>query len=248
MTDSPDEGDNWQEAVIEEVADETPTVKSFVLRPRLWHPFLPGQHVDVRLTAPDGYQARRSYSVTSDPERSGVFQLAVERLEEGEVSPFFHDVAQVGDTVEVRRAFAEHFAWQPEPGRAVLLIGGGSGVAPLMSMVRHRAHARHAGPMVLLYSARTWDDVIFREELLAQERSQPDLRVVLCLTRAAPQRPTDHARRIDAEILRGVLSSLPEAPHLTFVCGANPFVGTVADLLVGLGLPPSTIRTERFGG
>lgn len=238
----------WQEAVIERISRETPTVKSFVLRPRLWVPFIPGQHVDVRLTAPDGYQARRSYSITSAPEDAGTFRLAVEQLHDGEVSPFFHEVAQPGDVVEVLRAGAEHFVWRPSPTESVLLVGGGSGVAPLMSMLRHRRHTPAAGPMLLLYSARTWDDVIFREELLEQERQQEALRVVFCLTRAAPPRPGDFGRRIDRDIIRDVLAILPDPPGQTFVCGANRFVGPVADLLLAQGLPANTIRTERFGG
>ena len=240
--------DGWQEAVIERIERETPTVKSFVLRPRVWVPFIPGQHVDVRLTAPDGYQARRSYSITSAPEDAGTFRLAVEQLHDGEVSPFFHEVAQPGDVVEVLRAGAEHFVWRPSPAESVLLVGGGSGVAPLMSMLRHRRHTPVAGPMLLLYSARTWDDVIFREELLEQEREQEALRIAFCLTRAAPHRSGDYGRRIDHDIVREVLAMLPETPGQTFVCGANRFVGPVADLLLAQGLAANTIRTERFGG
>jgi ferredoxin-NADP reductase len=238
----------WQEATIEQIVDETPTVKSFVLRPRAWRPFLPGQHVDVRLTAGDGYQARRSYSIASAPDVPGTLQLAVERLDHGEVSPFFHEVAVVGDAIELRHAPAEHFAWRPEPGGTVLLVGGGSGVAPLMSMVRHRAYVPGAGRMVLLYSARTWADVIFRDELLAQPGAQRGLDVVLCLTREPPRRPGDQPRRIDAEIIADVLGRFPAPPDVTFVCGANRFVGSVAELLVAQGLDAPSIRTERFGG
>lgn len=238
----------WQEATIERIVVETPTVKSFVLRPRVWRPLLPGQHVDVQLSAPDGYQARRSYSVTSPPETADTFELAVEFLDDGEVSAYFHRVAQVGDSIEIRGAFAEHFVWRSELPGDVLLIGGGSGIAPLVSMVRHRAHVASASTMVLLYSARTWNDVIYRDELLALERAQRGLRVIFCLTRDSLQRPTDYGRRIDARLLRDVMSTSPTLPAVTFVCGANGFVGTVADLLVGLGLPVSSIRTERFGG
>jgi ferredoxin-NADP reductase len=238
----------WQEAVIERIAYETPTVRGFVLRPRAWRPFLPGQHVDIRLTAPDGYRALRSYSVSSAPETRGTIELTIERLDDGEVSPYFHEVAQVGDTVELRGPFTEHFVWRSEGSGPVLLAGGGSGVAPLMSMVRHRAHVPNPAPMALVYSARTWADVIFREELLAQEGAQSGLRVVFCLTRDAAHRPGDYTRRIDAAILTDTMASLGGPPSLTFVCGANRFVETVADALVALGIPPSTIRTERYGG
>jgi len=176
----------WREAVIESITQETPTVRSFRLRPRVWRPFLAGQHVDVRLTAPDGYTAQRSYSVTSSPDDAGVLELAIERLDDGEVSPYFHEVAQAGDVIEVRGPFATHFAWRPEPDEPVLLVAGGSGVAPFMSMVRHRARLPVAPPMTLVYSARTWDDVIYREELLRHERRQDGLSVIVCLTRPAP--------------------------------------------------------------
>ncbi|MEO6445416.1 MAG: FAD-binding oxidoreductase [Gemmatimonadaceae bacterium] len=238
----------WRQAIIERIVVETPTVKSFVLRPLVGAPLLPGQHVDVRLTAADGYQARRSYSVTSSPQTMGTIELAVELLDDGEVSTFLHTVAQVGDSVEVSDAHAEHFVWRSEDAGDVLLIGGGAGVAPLMSILRHRAQIQTAHTMVLLYSARSWAEVIYREELLALERSQPGLRVIFCLTREPAQRPTDFSRRIDAEIVRGALSSLSSLPFLTFICGANRFVGDVADVLLSLGLSPSSIRTERFGG
>ena len=238
----------WQEAIVERIVLETPSVRSFLLRPRFWRPFLPGQHVDVRLTAPDGYRAMRSYSVSSAPESRGTIELTIERLDDGEVSPYFHEVAQVGDTIELRGPFTEHFVWRSEVAGPVLLAGGGSGVAPLMSMIRHRAHVPDAAPMTLVYSSRTWVDVIFREELLAQETAQRGLRVVFCLTRDAAHRPGDYTRRIDSAILTEALTSVGGLPSLTYVCGANGFVETVADTLVALGIPPSTIRTERYGG
>jgi ferredoxin-NADP reductase len=238
----------WQEATIEEIVRQTPTVKSFTLRPRTPIAFLPGQHVDVRLTAPDGYQARRSYSIASSPSTRDTIEVVIEQLEDGEVSPFFHDVAQVGDTIEVLLAGAAHFVWRPVAAEGVLLVAGGSGVAPLMSMLRSRRLVPDAGPMVLVYSSRTWEDVIFRDELLQQEQEQPRLRIVFCLTRGAPHRATDVGHRIDAALLREVLSTFAEPPGQTFVCGANRFVGPMADLLVGLGVPAATIRTERFGG
>lgn len=240
--------EEWQEAVIERIDLQTPTVRSFVLRPRTWRAFLPGQHVDVRLTAADGYQARRSYSISSAPETDGTIELVIERLDDGEVSPFFHEIAAIGDAIEVRGPFTEHFVWRSEIPGPVLLAGGGSGVAPLMSMVRHRAQVRDAAPMVLLYSARTWADVIFRDELLAQEGTQSGLRVVFCLTRDNVRRPGDYGRRIDPAILSGVLALLKDPPSVAFVCGADGFVGTVAAHLVTLGVSPLSIRTERFGG
>ena len=236
----------WQEATIVTISSFTTAIRRVVLRPHSWRRFLPGQHIDLRLTAPDGYQARRSYSITSAPETEGTFEIAIERLPDGEVSPYFHDVAEVGDPIEISGPFAEHFVWRSEQPGGVLLIGGGSGVAPLLSMLRHRAFIPNAAPMTLLYSARTWDDVIVREELLAHEATQHNLRVVFCLTRDTARRTVDFSHRIDAEILQTTLATL--SPQLTFVCGNNSFVGTVADALVELGTAAETIRTERYGG
>ncbi len=237
----------WQEATIEECSLLTPTVMRVVLRPKAWRALAPGQHIDVRLTASDGYQARRSYSVTSAPAMMSTFELAVERLPDGEVSSWFHDVAQPGDTVEVSGPFAEHFVWRGESDGRVLLVGGGSGVAPLMSMVRTRSFLRQPPQMTLLYSARTWDDVLYREELLAHEQAQRDLRVVFCLTRDQARRPQDFSRRIDAEVVAALLHGQTQSPDLCFVCGSNAFAGGTADLLVAAGIDSARIRTERFG-
>lgn len=242
----------WQEATIEQIAIATPTVKTFVLRPKTWPPFLPGQHIDVRLTAPDGYEAHRSYSISSAPDDSGTLQLAIEELNSGEVSPYFHEVAQSGDSIEIRGPFTTHFVWRPAANGTVLLVGGGSGVAPLMSMVRHRARMTGAPPMTLLYSARSWDDVIFRDELLMHEKQQPGLRVLFCITRdtagAPVARIADFMRRIDAEIVRDVVAMIGAKPDTCFVCGNNSFVGTVADALVDIGVAPHDVKTERYGG
>lgn len=243
----------WQDATIVAIGAETPTVKAFTFRPTRWNAFLPGQHVEVRLTAPDGYTAQRSYSITSPPNDADTFELAIERLADGEVSTWFHDVAEVGDVVEVRGPFTEHFVWRPERDGAVLLVGGGSGVAPFMSMVRHRASIADAPPVSLVYSARSWRDTIFRDELLQHASAQRGLRVTFALTRDAvlPFREGSSAasffsRRVDAEVLREVLAPLP-LHRTSFVCGNNGFVGAVADALVGLGASPETIRTERYG-
>ncbi|MGV3707332.1 MAG: ferredoxin reductase [Gemmatimonas sp.] len=242
----------WQEAVIERIAQETPTVKSFVLRPRNALQFLPGQHIDVRLTAPDGYEAHRSYSIASAPDDSGTIQLAIEVLRRGEVSPYFHEVAIEGDVIEIRGPFATHFVWRPEPDESVLLVGGGSGVAPLMSMVRHCARVVNPPRMTLLYSARTWADVIFGDELLRHEREQHGLTVLFCITRdvsgAPADRVADFMRRIDGVIMRDVLSRADALPAHCFVCGGNGFVGAVADALVDAGVLASRIKTERYGG
>ncbi|PVE22775.1 oxidoreductase [Microvirga sp. KLBC 81] len=250
MTDAtlPADHVHWQEAVIERVERQTAGVKSFLLRPQDWRSFRAGQHLDVRLTAPDGYQVQRSYSVASAPELEGLYELVVERLEDGEVSPFFHDVAEVGDVIEIRGPIGGHFAWGPEDGGPLLLVGGGSGVAPLMSILRHRAAVGGEISTILLYAARTWDDVIFREELIARDAAEADFTLLLSLSRDTARRPQDVGRRVDAPLLEDTLARLGAAPRLIFVCGSNAFVEAVTGHLLDLGLDPQTIRTERFGG
>ena len=238
----------WQDAVIERIETQTARVKSFFLHPSSWRSFQAGQHLDVRLTAPDGYQAQRSYSVASAPGLEGFYELVVERLEDGEISPFFHDVAEIGDAVEIRGPFGGHFVWGPEDGGPLLLVGGGSGVAPLMSILRHRAAVGGEVAVVLLQAARTWDDVIYREELIARDAAEAHLSLLLSLSRDTARRPQDAGRRIDASLLEVTLERLGAAPRLTFVCGSNPFVEAVSGHLLDLGLSAQTIRTERFGG
>jgi ferredoxin-NADP reductase len=237
----------WQDAVIEGIVPETATIKSFLLRPQRWRPFTAGQHLDTRLTAPDGYQAQRSYSVASAPEAEGAYELVVERLNDGEVSPYFHDVAELGDAIEIRGPFGGHFAWHAADGGPLLLIGGGSGVAPLMSIVRHRSERGSDVRVILLYAVRTWDDVIFRDELIARDEVERNLDVLFSLSRDTARRPQDAGRRIDGPLIRSALERIGLEPKLTFVCGSNPFVEAATSHLVDL-LPPETIRTERFGG
>ncbi|MEP7381282.1 MAG: FAD-binding oxidoreductase [Gemmatimonadota bacterium] len=240
---------DWQRAVITTLTAITPTVVSVQLRPELWRPFLAGQHVDVRLTADDGYSAQRSYSVASAPDMGDTIELVIERLSEGEVSSYFHDEASPGDVVELRGPFAEHFVWRPSEPGPLLLAAGGSGVAPFLSMVRQRARLAAPPRMLLFYSARSWDEVIAREELLRQEQEQQGLSLYLSVTReAAPRRPGDFARRVDRAIIDTLLARLGAPPALSYVCGANRFVGTVADLLIDAGVAAGTIRTERYGG
>lgn len=238
----------WQPAVIEAIDRLTSRVVRVTLRPERWRPFLPGQHIEVRLTAEDGYQAQRSYSVASPPSQAGTLELVIERLDDGEVSPFFHEFATAGDALEIRGPFAEHFVWRPESPGPVLLAAGGSGVAPFLSMVRERARWASPPPMALVYSARTWEEAIARDELLRHEQEQPGLSITLCLTRDQARRPVDFSRRVDREIIDHALARLGESPRQSFVCGATRFVGTVADLLIETGVPAESIRTERYGG
>jgi ferredoxin-NADP reductase len=236
----------WQQAAITSIADETYRVKSYRLRLPEWRPFRPGQHVDVRLTAPDGYQALRSYSIASAPETMEDLDLTIELVTDGEVSGWFHEVAKVGDAVEVRGPIGGPFTWTVEDGGPVLLVGGGSGVVPLMSMLRH-AQARGGGiPLLLLFSSRTIGDVIYRRELDELAAGVPGLRVVHTLTRGTPAGWEGYARRIDADML-GEVSGRLGTPARAYICGPTAFVETAAVALVANGLDPGRIRTERFG-
>lgn len=249
MTEATSEGGRlvWQEATVTRVVEQTPTVKSFFLKPPQWSGFDAGQHVDVRLTAPDGYRAERSYSIASSPGEPSL-ELAIERLAEGEVSPFFHEVVEVGDTIELRGPIGGHFVWRPSDRGPVLLVGGGSGVAPLMSMLRDRARRAPAERMVLVYSARRWSDVMFREELEQRAEAEDELALFVTLSRESVP-PSGYRRgRIDRTLVGEALAALGAPPRLVFVCGATAFVDVAAMLLIEAGVPFGRIRTERYGG
>jgi ferredoxin-NADP reductase len=246
MTGEPSSTPRWSSAVIDRVVQQTPRVTSIFLRSPLARSRA-GQHVDVRLTAPDGYAAERSYSIASAPDDTRV-ELAIECLRDGEVSSFFHDVAQVGDTIDVRGPIGGHFVWDADVGGPLLLIGGGSGVAPLMAMVRHRALVKSRVPTLLVYSSRTWDDLIFRDELLALAATDPQFQLRLTTTRGPRQRPVDFERRLDRALLAEIIGSWGQKPGPVYVCGSNAFVEAATGALVDEGLTPAQIRTERFGG
>jgi ferredoxin-NADP reductase len=229
----------WLVATVVEIRPETPRVKTLVLDAPGWPGHRAGQHLDVRLTAEDGYQAERSYSIAAST--PGRVELTVELIDDGEVSPYLTDEAVPGDQIELRGPVGGYFVWNPDPGGPALLVGGGSGLVPLMSMIRERAADGDDVPTRLLYSARTWDDVIYLEEI---ERQAPGLEVVYTLTREQPEGWTGYGRRVDRELLAEVA---PEEAALTFVCGPTPFVEAVAQGLVDLGRDPLRIRTERFG-
>jgi ferredoxin-NADP reductase len=232
---------NWLVATVAEVRTETPRVKTLALDVPGWEGHRGGQHVDVRLTAEDGYQAQRSYSIASSTNAARV-ELTVEAIDDGEVSPYLTSVAAPGDQFEIRGPVGGYFVWDPEPGGQVLLVGGGSGVVPLMAMARQRAADGDDVATRLLYSARAWDDVIYRDEL---ERLTGDgFDVVYTLTREQPPGWTGYARRVDADILAEVA---PADLALAFVCGPTPFVESVAETLVQLGHDPAKVKTERFG-
>jgi ferredoxin-NADP reductase len=223
----------WQVGTVTGIKVETPRVKSFRIELPMWMPHLPGQHYDVRLTAPDGYRTQRSYSIASSPLDEGEIELTIDRLEDGEVSPYFHDVVVEGDQVEVRGPFTSYFVWRGEA--PVLLVGGGSGVVPLMAMLRHRRRTMPELPMRLVYSVRTGKDVIYADELGED--------AFLTFTREPPEGWGGHTGRIDAALIAEAAADTGTA----FLCGSNPFVETASDLVLNAGFDPSSVRTERFG-
>jgi len=223
----------WQIATVTEVKVETPRVKSFRFEVPMWMPHLPGQHYDVRLTAPDGYRAQRSYSIASSPLDVGEIELTIDLLDDGEVSPYFHEVVEVGDQVELRGPFTSYFVWRGE--EPVLLVGGGSGVVPLMCMLRHRRRTMPELDMRLVYSVRYPDDLIYGSEIGGD--------AALTYTREAPEGWSGHTGHVDAELMRGPA----DGARLAFVCGSNGFVETASSLLLELGMEANVIRTERFG-
>jgi ferredoxin-NADP reductase len=228
-----------------EVVPETPRTKSLVLEVPGWEGHKAGQHVDVRLTAPDGYQAQRSYSIASAPQDERLV-LTVDRLDEGEVSPYLTDVLMARDKLELRGPIGGYFTWEEGDGGPLLLLGGGSGVAPLMAMIRHRAAAGSDIPCRLLYSSRSYEEIIFREELETLASRDASLEVIHTLTRSRPEGWAGYHRRIDAEMLAEVAQP-PDKRPLAFVCGPTTFVEGVADALVSLGHDPGRVKTERFG-
>jgi ferredoxin-NADP reductase len=227
------------------VVPETPRVSTLVLRIADWPGHLPGQHVDVRLTGGDGYQAQRLYSIASAPE-SPLVSLTVERIEDGEVSPYFVGEVRAGDRFEVRGPIGGHFVWTADRGGPLLLIAGGSGVVPLMAMLRHRVAVRSRVKATLLYSSRRLADVIYREELEQLAAGGDGLRVVHTLTREQPPGWTGLARRIDRTMLEDVGFAARERPQV-FTCGPAGLVEMAGQLLVELGHEPELVKTERFG-
>ena len=235
---------NWLVADVVSGVAETPRVRSIVLDCPSWPGHRAGQHVDVRLTAEDGYQAERSYSIASPPEEDRLM-VTVERLEDGEVSPYLVDEVRPGDRLELRGPIGGYFVWEVPLGGPLLLLGGGSGIVPLRAMLRHRAAAGSSVPVRLLVSARSLDDVIYREELDALAASA-GVDVRFTLTRSAPPGWTGYRRRLDVEMLEEVSWPVSDRP-LTYICGPNAFVERAANGLVSLGHDPARILTERFG-
>ncbi len=235
----------WQFGRVVDVVDETPRTKSLLLDVPGWAGHTAGQHVDVRLTAEDGYQAQRSYSIASPPEDRHII-LTVERLDDGEVSPYLTEALQPGDQLELRGPIGGYFTWQVADGGPLLLIAGGSGIAPLMAMIRHRSAQRSTVPTRLLFSSRAFDEIIYRQELARLSAADPTLQVVHTLTRHQPPDWSGYRRRIDRAMVAEVAWPPAERPR-AFVCGPTALVEAVASALVELGHEARRVKTERFG-
>jgi ferredoxin-NADP reductase len=237
---------NWQLGEVIGTQIETARSKSVLLAVPDWIGHQAGQHVDIRLTAEDGYQAQRSYSIASPPEDTEHIVLTIERLEDGEVSPYLVDELRVGDKLEFRGPIGGYFVWKAQMGGPLLLVAGGSGIVPLMAMIRHRQRAGSNVSTRLIYSSRFYEDIIYRDELDRLSSDDSTLEVVHTLTRAQPPGWTGYHRRIDAELL-GEVAWLSKQHPLAFICGPTQFVETAAAELLSLGYEPTRIKTERFG-
>jgi ferredoxin-NADP reductase len=235
----------WRVATVSAMVDETAHARTLLLDVPGWPGHAAGQHVDIRLTAQDGYQAQRSYSIASAPEDEQL-ALTVERIDDGEVSTYLFEDLVPGDPLELRGPIGGPFTWRVTDGGPLLLVAGGSGLVPLMAMLRHRAAERSGVDARLLVSSRGWDDVLYRDELDRLAAADPALEISYTLTRERPDGWTGFERRVDAEMLTAVGPG-PAAGARVFVCGPTPFVEHVADALVGLGYDPATIHAERFG-
>jgi ferredoxin-NADP reductase len=236
----------WEVATVAALRDETPHVRTIALDVPGLADYKPGQHVDIRLTAADGYQAQRSYSIASAPGDGAKLELTIERVEGGEVSPFLHDEVIVGDRFEVRGPIGGYFVWDGSMAGPLLLVAGGSGIVPLMSIIRHRARIGSSDACTLLYSSKTKADIIYAAELETLAAQNDGLRIIHTLTREQPTGWTGYGRRIDQAMLGEVLASAGANPSV-FACGPTPLVEVAATSLVTLGLAPSQVRTERFG-
>jgi ferredoxin-NADP reductase len=233
----------WHTARVRELREENARTRTIVLDDPAWPGHAAGQHVDVRLTAEDGYQAQRSYSIASAPEEP--LALTVERIDDGEVSPYLTEELRIGDDLELRGPVGGHFTWRTDDGGPLLLIAGGSGLVPLMAMLRHRNARRDRTPTWLLVSSRSLDDLLYAEELML-DSAEAGVAVRITLTRRQPPDWMGYARRVDVDMLRELGPPPAERPR-TFVCGPTPFVEHAADALVMLGHPPEQIHAERFG-
>ena len=237
---------SWRLATVTGVADETPAVRSIAFTVPDWPGHRAGQHLDLRLTAEDGYSVERSYSIATEPGRGDEVGITVERIPDGEVSPFLHEIVVPGDRLELRGPVGGYFVWEASQAEPLFLVAGGSGVVPLMAMLRHRAREGSRTPARLLVSSRSEDEIIYRAELDRLAGGADGLEVVHTLTRSHPPSWTGYTRRIDDRMLADVLEPLGSSARC-YICGPTALVEVAANALLRLGLPADRIRTERFG-
>ncbi len=237
----------WQMGEVINIVQETHRVKTFTIRLPGWQVHVPGQHYDIRLTAEDGYQVQRSYSIASPPGQQGSIDLTVDCIEDGEVSPYLVEEVAVGHAIELRGPIGGYFAWLPaEHQRPLMLVGAGSGIVPLMAMLRHRKTAGIGNYAQLLFSVRSPENVFYGEELARLNREDDRFALHLTFTRKAPNIWSGYQRRIDEPLLRELVGTFVQPP-LSFICGPAGLVEAVANALLNIGLPPESIRTEQHG-
>ena len=238
----------WQKAEIVGLGHASANIRLVKVRPQVWVPFKAGQHIDIRLTAEDGYQASRSYSVASPPHSDATYDLLIDRLTGGEVSGFFHDHAETGAEVEVKGPIGGHFVWQDRVKGSILLVAGGSGIAPILSMIRHRIFAAKTVPIGLIYATRRAADIVSLDELRSVSEMDPLFSLEIVLSSEAQMSPNWRNGRVDQLSLARFLTGEHGLPETVYVCGSNRFAEAVVSALIALGVSPHTIRTERFGG
>lgn len=244
-TSEPGEPSQWFVATTKAIHDETPTVKTFTFELPHEVDHLAGQHYEIRLTAPDGYQAARLYSAASAAHGTNTVDLTVALLPTGEVSPYLHHNLQIGDQLELRGPLGRSFIWTPEIEDPVLLVAGGSGVAPMRCILQAHQLSESMTPVTLLYSSRTYDEIIYKSELLVPD--SPLLHTMITITDTWPEDWKGWTGRLDEKKIASILQSFSTPPRC-FICGSTPFVEAMANLIVSLGTPPQNIRAERFGG
>lgn len=234
-------------ATVTTVRVASDRVKLFTLEVPTGGNFKAGQHYDVRLTAPDGYQAQRSYSLASSPGDTNLIEIAIELIDDGEVSSYFHDSVEPGEMIEVRGPIGGHFTWEPSHTKSSIFVAGGSGIAPIISMLRHRFTVNNNAPALLLFSVRTEDDILYREELERMSDNDPSLHVVTTITRGTSKDWIGNTRRIDQGMIDSALVNTGVKPESAYVCGGSGFVESIADILLDTRLDFNQIHIERFG-
>ena len=237
----------WHVATVTKVRVASDRVKLFTLEVPTGGNFKAGQHYDVRLTAPDGYQAQRSYSLASSPGDTNLIEIAIELIDDGEVSSYFHDSVEPGEMIEVRGPIGGHFTWEPSHTKSSIFVAGGSGIAPIISMLRHRFTVKNNAPALLLFSVRTEDDILYREELERMSDNDPSLHVVTTVTRGTSKDWIGNTRRIDQGMIDSALVNTGVKPESAYVCGGSGFVESIANILLDTGLDFKQIHIERFG-